>query len=291
MLSVHLFGVFTISLNGQRLNDQLGPSGRQLAAFLLHFRGRSHRREKLVDQFWGHLDPEAARAALNTGLWRLRKILALDQNRSNIVAQGGNIILETSASFSIDTHRFCGSLQQALRLRCELGTNLLPSLEAAIQEYTGPFMDGDDADWILEERERLLSLYVRATYEAMQLYGLQGRYEDAIAAARLILVVDPFRESVVRVLGVLFVLNGQRAEAIRYFDRWKGLFKRELCVDPMPATLRLADDLRSGKIFEHMEALRNEYLSQVGDEDKHYREEPPDRRTRSDRSFVDIAST
>ena len=78
MLSVHMFGVLTISVYGQRIADDLGPSGRSLSGFLFQFIGRIHRRERLADQFWGHLDAERARAALNTALWRFRRILAQD---------------------------------------------------------------------------------------------------------------------------------------------------------------------------------------------------------------------
>jgi two-component SAPR family response regulator len=60
-------------------------AGRQAAQFFGRSRvglfdsiGRVHRRERLADQFWGHLDPDRARAALNTALWRFRKLLARD---------------------------------------------------------------------------------------------------------------------------------------------------------------------------------------------------------------------
>jgi Response regulator containing CheY-like receiver and SARP domains len=71
-----MLGGFSVFINDQRVVDDLGPSGRLLAAYLLQFSGRVQRRARLAEQFWGHLDAERTRAALNTALWRLRKVLS-----------------------------------------------------------------------------------------------------------------------------------------------------------------------------------------------------------------------
>jgi DNA-binding SARP family transcriptional activator len=134
-------------------------------------------------------------------------------------------------------------------------------LEAAVESYAGPFLDGDDADWVLEERERLHSLFVRMASELVSSYGAAERYEEAIAAARRIIAADPFRESIFRKLAVLLVLNGQRAEALRHYDRWSALFRRDLGIDPMPQTFRLIEEIRSGRICEQLDAVKMQYFS------------------------------
>src|SRR5260370_40272959 len=116
-------------------------------------------------------------------------------------------------------------------------------------------MDGDDADWILEERERLHSTYVRAASELVRSYGSLQRFDEAIATARRILSVDPFRESVHRDLAVLLVLSGQRVAALHHYDRLTPMFRKELGIDPMPETLLLCREIRSGDIFDRLEAL------------------------------------
>jgi DNA-binding SARP family transcriptional activator len=162
---------------------------------------------------------------------------------------------------TIDTHCFASAVKGRIEPRsvAEIASRVAV-LESAIQDYVGPFLEGEDADWILEERERLHSLYVRAESELVRCYGYHERYEDAIAAARRILVADPFRESVFRTLALLFVLNGQRANALRLFERWRASFRSELGIDPMPQTIRLADDIRSGRIFENMDALKEQFF-------------------------------
>jgi DNA-binding SARP family transcriptional activator len=65
--------------------------------------------------------------------------------------------------------------------------------------------------------------------------------------------MDALRESVQRDVMLLLVLNGQRVEAIRIYQRLARLLKSELDIEPMPETKRLHDDIRSGEIFRHIQ--------------------------------------
>jgi DNA-binding SARP family transcriptional activator len=264
MLCIRMLGVLTVSIDGRRINDDLGPTGRLLSGYLFEYSDHVHRRERLVDMFWGRLDPDRARAAFNTALWRLRKVLAQEprsEGGRNLRTYGAEIVLERAPWLTIDTHCFASAVKQRLESQsvAEVAARVAV-LESAIQNYAGPFLEGEDADWILEERERLHSLYVRAESELMRCYGSNECYEDAIAAARRILVADPFRESVFRSLALLLVLNGQRGKALRHYERWRTSFLTELGVDPMPQTIRLAEDIRSGKIFDNMDTLKEQFF-------------------------------
>src|SRR4051812_28269611 len=77
VLKVMLFGGVSFSVEGAVLKSDLGPAGRLLACYLFEFAGRVHRRERLADLFWGETEPDRARSALNTAIWRIRKILEI----------------------------------------------------------------------------------------------------------------------------------------------------------------------------------------------------------------------
>jgi DNA-binding SARP family transcriptional activator len=257
-----MMGVLKISVDGRRLTDDLGASGRLFSGYLFACIGRIQRRERLADMFWGQLEPERARAALNTALWRLRKILACEPRSNggqNLYSNGAEIVLEPAEWLIVDVHRFTNTLKDLLDPKSTANANSRPTLlESAIEDYAGPFLDGEDADWILEERERLHSLYVRAASELLRHYGSSDRLDDAISVARNILAADPFREAIFRSLMVLYVLNGQRAGALRHYERWQALFRSELDIAPMPQTLRLIDDIRSDQIFERLDELKSQ---------------------------------
>ena len=149
MLSIRMFGVFTISVDGVRILDEFGPSGRGLSSYLFEFAGRVHRRERLADLFWSHLDPERARAALNTALWRLRKLLARDpssKNGQNLQTNGAEVMLAPAPWLDIDTHRFGATAKRLFCLQDCLSSTCVRELEDAVEIYGGPFLDGEEGE-------------------------------------------------------------------------------------------------------------------------------------------------
>jgi DNA-binding SARP family transcriptional activator len=172
----------------------------------------------------------------------------------HLVTIGNEVFLEPSRLIQVDTHRL--ELVSKRVLSRGGGTELLPEEEqdalAAVDGY-GPFLDGYDGDWVLQERERLHCLFVRTTFELMRSAAKQGAYERALDLGRRILAMDPLRESVQRDVMLLLILNGQRVEAIRIYQRLVGLLRSELGIDPMPETKRLHDDILSGGIFTRID--------------------------------------
>jgi DNA-binding SARP family transcriptional activator len=252
MLSVSLFGGASFSIDGAVVRSDLGPAGRLLACYLFEFMGRVHRRERLADLFWGDTEPEKARSALNTAIWRIRKMLELGSKGAarHLITIGDDVILEQSQSIQVDTHKLESASRRVLgRTGGTLSDGDVHDISLAVEGYSGPFLDGYDGDWVLQERERLHCLFIRSTFELMRAAAKQGRYEHALDFGRRILATDALRESVQRDVMVLLVLNGQRVEAIRTYKRLINLLKSELDIEPMPETKRLHNDILSGEIF------------------------------------------
>jgi DNA-binding SARP family transcriptional activator len=264
MLAVNLLGGASFSVNGVMVKPDLGPAGRLLACYLFEFIGRMHRRERLADLFWADADPDKARSALNTAIWRIRKILELGAigTARQLITIGDDVILQQSPSVQVDTYQ----LQEAYTLVPKhsdwstLNERDEQTINAAVDCYGGPFLDGYDSDWVLQERERLHCLFVRTTFELMRTAAIRGQYERALDCGRRILAMDALRENTQRDVILLLVLNGQRAEAIRAYQRLKDLLKAELNIDPMPETKRLYNDVVSGDIFCRIPEYANAQL-------------------------------
>jgi DNA-binding SARP family transcriptional activator len=253
MLHVSLLGGASFSIDGTVVRSDLGPAGRLLACYLFEFMGRTHRRERLADLFWGDIDPGKGRSALNTAIWRIRKILEMGSKGAarHLITVGDDVLLEKSQSIQVDTHKLENASKRVLGMK---SGNALTDLDvyevsAAVDGYGGPFLDGYDGDWIFQERERLHCLFVRSTFELMRSAAMQGRYEQALDFGRRILTVDALREGIQRNVMLLLVLNGQRVEAIRAYQRLVGLLKSDLGIEPMPETKCLHNAILSGEIF------------------------------------------
>jgi DNA-binding SARP family transcriptional activator len=253
MLNVSLLGGASFSIDGAVVRSDLGPAGRLLACYLLEFMGRAHRRERLADLFWGDIDPEKGRSALNTAIWRIRKILDMGSKGAarHLITIGDDVLLEQSQSIQVDTHRLENASKRVLGRKT--GNALtevdVHEVSSAVDSYGGPFLDGYDGDWIFQERERLHCLFVRSTFELMRAAAIQGRYEHALDFGRRILAVDALRENIQRNVMLLLVLNGQRGEAIRAYQRLANLLRSDLDIEPMPETKKLHNAILSGDIF------------------------------------------
>jgi DNA-binding SARP family transcriptional activator len=255
MLEVRMLGAFAISSGGRMRHGSLGSKGRRLVAYLLTYPNRSHRRDHLAELFWENEDANCGRNALNTALWRLRNILSDCPCKSNVrpVSVADDIVLELEDPAIVDVHRFQRVaktfLEAAERTACSGG------MIDAFELYQGRYLDGEDDLWVIEERERLLCLYIRVLTKLMHQFANASRYEDALECGRLILREDPLRELVQRNVMLLYVLNGQQAEAIQQFNRCRKTLWNECHVRPMPQTEELADLVRSGSIFNDLPQL------------------------------------
>jgi DNA-binding SARP family transcriptional activator len=75
-----------------------------------------------------------------------------------------------------------------------------------------------------------------ALYYLLNFYQYHKEYSKAIRWGQRILLADPLREDVHRDLMRLFVQNGQRALAVRQYQRCQQILEAELSIEPMPET-------------------------------------------------------
>jgi DNA-binding SARP family transcriptional activator len=236
-----------------------------LAGFLFTFPDRPHRRERLIDLFWPELDTERGRRAMNSAVWRLRKLLAsapeYTEGRS-LRTVGPETILERTPWLDVDTWALLEAAQTTLSgPEAHLGPSGIKQILAILYRYEGPFLDGEDAEWILEERERLHSLFIQSAMNIVRHLGLCAHYHDAILLARHALRFDPYREELVRHLLTLLALDERRIDAIRYYDHWIGMIRKELGISPLPATRAIIAEIRDLHNAENVQHLRARLVS------------------------------
>jgi DNA-binding SARP family transcriptional activator len=231
-----------------------------LAGFLFTFPDRPHRRERLIDLFWPELDTERGRRAMNSAIWRLRKLLASApeyKQGHGLRTVGPETILERTPWLDVDTWALLETAQTTLGgAEADLEPSGMKRILAVLYRYEGPFLDGEDAEWILEERERLHSLFVQSAMIIVRHLGLCGHYHDAILLARHALRFDPYREELVRHLLTLLALDERRIDAIRYYDHWIGMIRNELGISPLPATRAIIEEIRNLHNAENAQHLR-----------------------------------
>jgi len=84
------------------------------------------------------------------------------------------------------------------------------------------------------ERERYRQLRMHALEILCVRLSGAGRHGEAVEAGLAAVSGEPLRESAHRVLIGAHLAEGNRCEAIRQFDRYRGVLQRELGLEPSP---------------------------------------------------------
>jgi DNA-binding SARP family transcriptional activator len=258
MLKFNMLGTLSVELDGTLLRINLGQPGFLFTCYLVQFKGL-HRSDQLIELFWPSLPVEKGRAALNNTTWRLRKLLQLDPSvgAARLARLGDDLILEHSESLRVDTHELSWAANRVMEH--EKGHVLNADEEIAIansvQNYRGPFLDGMDCPWILPERAHLHELCARIRCFLVRLAVSRGDYASALLQAQRMVAVDPFNEHIHGDLMLLLLRIGRQAEAVRSYERLAELLRVELGIKPMPQTKRLVELIRTGDVFNEIDAL------------------------------------
>lgn len=244
-VEVSLFGALDVRINGN--STHLGVSGttRSLLQYLFCSHDRLIRREQLMEIFWPDTRMERRRSSLNSAIWRLRKALAdapllfIDATADCVQLVGGR-----KPGVMVDFIRLEQSLRSVDR---EVEGTGLGDLVDALSFCDGTPLDGLDEDWAVIERERLALLRMRGLSVAMRLLASAKHYDEALELGRRILLLEPYRECAFQEVLCLYVLNGQRARALRLFDDFAAALKADLGIEPMEETRALRDFLASDR--------------------------------------------
>jgi DNA-binding SARP family transcriptional activator len=221
-----------VELDGDRVEELLpGRQGRLLFAFLVVNRRRTLPRDEVLDALW----PDGRDGGLAPLLSKLRRVVPVDGSRIglpddawvDVEAAAEAVHRAESAIVQGDFHRAWGPSQVAMFVAGR------------------PFLPGEDAGWIEDERRRLGELHVRAL-EAYAHAGLGiGGTElaAAVRASRQLTEREPYRESGFRLLMEALRREGNSAESVRVFGELRRRLREDLGIAPSAETQALHREL------------------------------------------------
>jgi DNA-binding SARP family transcriptional activator len=101
-----------------------------------------------------------------------------------------------------------------------------------------PFLAGEEAPWIDDQRRSLSALHIRAleSYAAATLGVAGTELAAAVRAARRLVDLEPYRETGHRILMEALDREGNTAEALRVYDTLRCRLRDELGITPSQAT-------------------------------------------------------
>ena len=247
ILKVRLFGKFKAQGNGQDLDSSLSTKAKELFCYLLLHRSRPHLREPLATLFWNECAPEQTRKYLRQTLWQLQTALHQlpgDEYLDVMRVEKGSVQLDPCSHLWLDVDEFEQSFVPVKGLPGEkMDTTCASALRNAVSLYEGDLLEGWYHDWCLYHRERLENTYLAMLDKLMAYCELHEEYDAGFAYGERLLLQDRASERTYCRLMRMHYFAGDRAGALREFQRCQAALKEELGVAPAKQTVELREQI------------------------------------------------
>lgn len=226
-----------------------GPSGEEILRILsqpkrmavlsylaVAGRGGLLRRDSLISLFWAESDTSQARNALNQVLHSLRK----DLGSGVVLTRGKHEVGLDAEKVDCDIWSFHDAVQEE-------------RYEDALGLYTGSFLPGFQLHgcgkfqrWLEEERDGLREEAARVAWALAHKLVERGALVEAEQTARQALGLGEADETPVREFITALAGAGDRAVALRFYEKFCSVLQRDMDLEPSPLTRRVAEAIRNG---------------------------------------------
>jgi len=230
-----------------------GRQGRRLFAYLVAENGRAVPRDELADALWGESPPATWDKALSVLVSKVRALLADNGIDGPDVLTGafGCYRLELPPGSWVDVLVAANAAQdaeEALAAGDLDGAKAAGSLAASL---TGqPFLPGEGGTWVEEKRRDLADVRARAYGVLADACLTSGDAREAAKWAKQTIALEPFRETGYRRLMEAHAAAGNRAEALRVYERCRRLLADELGTYPSPETESIYRELLEAPVAQ-----------------------------------------
>lgn len=230
-----------LTLEGADRVDQAdlpGRQGRVALAYLVLERHRPVPAHELVTAIWDDDPPRSVDASLRAIVSKLRGVLERAAGAEPVAVEvdGGCYQLRAGGAW-VDLETAATEVDRAEgRWRAGDGTAAWSHATVAAGIARRPLLPGEDLPWLAAARGRLRGVHVRALSVLTEVHRERGDHGLAVSLARDLVELEPFREAGHRALMSAHLAAGDRAEAVRAYERCRSLLSEELGVDPSPET-------------------------------------------------------
>ncbi|HSH45754.1 MAG TPA: BTAD domain-containing putative transcriptional regulator, partial [Longimicrobiales bacterium] len=231
-IRIHTLGTQRVEQDG-RVLDRLPAQRVRLGVLVFIAVEREVSRDRVLGMFWADRPPERARHALSQTLYELRQELGDDVVRTvgETLAIGHHV--------AVDVHDFAEAVEAE-------------DYRAALSLYGGRFLAGANLSgsrelegWIDGQESRIHRLHRKARRGAISAALEAGAAGEALSLAREWAETDPLDDEAQHRVIELMADEGDRAGALRQYERYARLMEEELELEPLDETRELVEQIRA----------------------------------------------
>lgn len=224
-------------------SDFPGRQGRLAFVFLASALRRVDR-HLLADVLWDEELPDQWMSALAAITSKLRRILSDAGMDGATVLDGrdGSYELRFPSGTWIDLQTAINSLDRAEGLlRRGRAAEAWSDASVASSIFRRPFLAGESGEWVERMRRDLHEYEIRTFDTLAQVWLALDQPVSALQAARRVVDLAPFRESAHGRVMECHLAAGDRAEAVRVYDRLREMLEESMGLSPNERTEELYD--------------------------------------------------
>ncbi|QOY37897.1 BTAD domain-containing putative transcriptional regulator [Anaerobacillus isosaccharinicus] len=254
-IKVKTLGDFQVWLGNDKVHDRSWKreKAKELFQLLVTNKTKMFPKGEILSLLWNDLDEEAAQRDFKVALNALNKVIEpMRQVRSNpffIQREDSLYGINKEAVFEVDAEIFETTIEKGLR--AQGAKEAIEILIEGLTLYEGDYLPSRRYDdWCLEERERLLVLFLRGAERLSQLYIENDLYDEAIYWSEAILLKDVCWEEAYRILMYAYHNKNNRTYALRIYERCCKQLQEELGVEPVEATKQMYKKIKENSKVE-----------------------------------------
>ena len=253
-LHIRLFRKFQAELDGRALRELDALKVQELLCYLLLNRDRPYHREALAGLLWGDNTTAQSKKYLRQALWQLQLAFGSGGERppaGPLAIDPDWVSIVSTPDWWLDVQAFDEAMTRVRRIPGQaLEPAQVAALEEAVQLYRGDLLEGWYQDWCLYQRERLQNSYLDLLDKLMAYCEAHQQYEAGTEYGDRILHCDRAHERTHWRLMRLRYLAGDRAGALRQYERCVAALEQELGVKPSQRTVALCEQIRADIVVD-----------------------------------------
>ncbi|MEN6490287.1 MAG: response regulator [Smithella sp.] len=230
-LQIRCFGRFQMGWEGREPIKWRIEKAKELFAFLLQNHNRNITRDELLDKLWPEDNPEHAVKQLYNGIYYIRKALdsyGIDRELMSI----DNTYNLKLGPVGWDVQRFGELFEKNPQDRLE-------DMEEMKALYGGDYLESELYPWSDFERERLAKLYEQVIIKLASKYMEANKYDRAEEILLQAYDKNPYFEDITGLLLRLYQRTDNKSMAVRHFNTYSDLLRKELGIMPDEKLLKL----------------------------------------------------
>ena len=231
--AISLLGSFSVQLAGEPRSSALPKSSQRVLAYLA-LKDRAVGRGTIAGTLWPDSTEFRAALSLRSALTRLNAM------RDAVVTSSSGLCL--AASVTVDLH---DAQALAQRLLNAASTPSDADLDAsAIASLSFELLPDWYDDWAIEAAQDWRQTRMNALEVQARMLIEGGRLPEAAGVARVVMRVEPLRESAHTLLVRIHLAEGNQSEALKAFEQYRKLLLDELGLEPTALLSELVADIR-----------------------------------------------